>query len=70
MIIPFVKSCYLDWHYRSRDEALINFSNHHVYQERLVTFPGPGLRDQPEALRAQDIENFRLKIVERDGRTF
>jgi hypothetical protein len=32
----------LDWHYRSRDESLINFSNHHIYQDRLVTFPGPG----------------------------
>ncbi len=41
-MIPFVKSCYLDWHYRSRDEALINFSNHYIYQNRLVTFPGPG----------------------------
>jgi very-short-patch-repair endonuclease len=33
----------LDWHYRSRDEALIAFSNHHIYADRLVTFPGPGL---------------------------
>jgi very-short-patch-repair endonuclease len=32
----------LDWHYRSRDEALIAFSNRHVYRDRLVTFPGPG----------------------------
>ena len=32
----------LDWHYRSRDEALIAFSNHHIYGDRLVTFPGPG----------------------------
>ncbi len=32
----------LDWHYRSRDEALIAFSNHHIYGNRLVTFPGPG----------------------------
>ena len=31
----------LDWHYRSRDEALIAFSNKHVYDDRLVTFPGP-----------------------------
>jgi very-short-patch-repair endonuclease len=31
----------LDWHYRSRDEALIAFSNRHIYDERLVTFPGP-----------------------------
>jgi very-short-patch-repair endonuclease len=33
----------LDWHYRSRDEALIAYSNHHIYKDRLVTFPGPGL---------------------------
>ncbi|OUX97022.1 DUF3320 domain-containing protein [Ponticaulis sp.] len=31
----------LDWHYRSRDEALIAFSNWHYYGGRLVTFPGP-----------------------------
>jgi len=31
----------LDWHYRSRDESLIAFSNHHIYGDRLVTFPGP-----------------------------
>jgi very-short-patch-repair endonuclease len=42
MMVPFARSCYLTWHYRSRDEALINFSNHHLYQNRLVTFPGPG----------------------------
>lgn len=34
----------LDWHYRSRDEALIAYSNHRIYGGRLVTFPGPGLR--------------------------
>jgi hypothetical protein len=38
----FLNGSYLDWHYRSRDESLINFSNHHIYQNRLVTFPGRG----------------------------
>ena len=38
----FMASWYLDWHYRSRDEALISFSNHHIYKDRLITFPGPG----------------------------
>ena len=38
----FMPSEYLNWHYRSRDEALISFSNHHIYKGRLVTFPGPG----------------------------
>lgn len=30
----------LAWHYRSQDERLIAFSNHAIYQDRLVTFPG------------------------------
>lgn len=38
----------LNWHYRSRDEALIAFSNHHYYGNRLITFPSP--RTQSEAL--------------------
>jgi very-short-patch-repair endonuclease len=42
MMIPFVKGFHLNWHYRSRDESLISFSNHHIYNNRLITFPGPG----------------------------
>lgn len=38
----FLPSWQLNWHYRSRDEALISFSNHYIYKDRLVTFPGPG----------------------------
>ena len=30
----------LGWHYRSKDERLIAFSNHHIYDRRLTTFPG------------------------------
>ncbi|MGK5685494.1 DUF4011 domain-containing protein [Actinoplanes sp. URMC 104] len=30
----------LGWHYRSRHEALIAFSNHRFYSGRLTTFPG------------------------------
>jgi very-short-patch-repair endonuclease len=30
----------LTWHYRSRDERLIAFSNAHIYDRTLVTFPG------------------------------
>ncbi|MGW9031770.1 AAA domain-containing protein [Streptomyces sp. NPDC055722] len=33
----------LKWHYRSRDERLIAFSNHAIYDNRLVTFPGTTL---------------------------
>ncbi|QKW52840.1 AAA domain-containing protein [Streptomyces buecherae] len=30
----------LKWHYRSRDERLIAFANHTIYDDKLVTFPG------------------------------
>ncbi|MCH8066736.1 MAG: DUF4011 domain-containing protein [Chloroflexi bacterium] len=32
----------LQWHYRSRDERLIAFSNAHIYDRMLTTFPGVG----------------------------
>ena len=32
---------HLSWHYRSRHESLIAFSNHHYYDNRLLTFPAP-----------------------------
>jgi hypothetical protein len=31
----------LEWHYRSRHDALIAFSNHFIYDGSLVTFPAP-----------------------------
>jgi DNA polymerase III delta prime subunit len=38
----FMDSFTLKWHYRSRDESLIAFSNQHIYGGALVTFPSPG----------------------------
>lgn len=38
----FVEPWSLDWHYRSRDESLIAFSNRYIYGDRLITFPGVG----------------------------
>jgi very-short-patch-repair endonuclease len=32
---------HLGWHYRSRHESLIAFSNHHYYENHLLTFPSP-----------------------------
>jgi very-short-patch-repair endonuclease len=37
----FVSPQSLDWHYRSKDERLIAFSNAHIYHN-LITFPGVG----------------------------
>lgn len=36
----------LNWHYRSRDENLIAFSNRHYYRNQLVTFPSPVAESQ------------------------
>ncbi|MBL8581689.1 MAG: DUF3320 domain-containing protein, partial [Rhizobiaceae bacterium] len=41
----------LRWHYRSRSESLIAFSNHHYYRNRLVTFPSPSIEDRAVTLR-------------------
>ncbi len=40
----------LAWHYRSADERLIHFSNVHVYDGRLVTFPGVSLEQVVRAV--------------------
>ena len=48
-------SCTLDWHYRSRHESLIAFSNHHYYGGRLHTFPAA--TDAPHlGVRARFVE--------------
>ncbi|WNO55183.1 DUF3320 domain-containing protein [Stakelama saccharophila] len=39
-----VPSHSLDWHYRSRHESLISFSNNRYYESKLVTFPSPEVR--------------------------
>ncbi len=37
---------YLNWHYRSRHESLIAFSNHYYYEDRLFTFPAANSSDR------------------------
>ena len=39
-----MKQMHLSWHYRSRHESLIAFSNAHYYDNKLLTFPSP---DEP-----------------------
>lgn len=36
----------LEWHYRSRHESLITFSNKRYYDSRLITFPSPVTHDK------------------------
>ena len=37
---PLLPTCPLNWHYRSRDERLVAFSNDRIYGGALTTFPG------------------------------
>jgi len=55
----------LKWHYRSRDEALIAFSNRHFYDDRLMTFPSahPG-----QAERGVSFQHVPDGVYDRGGR--
>ncbi len=41
----------INWHYRSRHESLIAFSNHRYYHDKLVTFPSPITEDRAVSLQ-------------------
>jgi very-short-patch-repair endonuclease len=62
VMVAFLPRWTLDWHYRSKDERLIAFSNHYVYGDRLVTFPSPGTADS--ALRHELVQQVRLGDIE------
>ena len=49
-----MKSSSLDWHYRSKSEGLITFSNRQYYDNRLITFPSPVTEDQSVRFVAVD----------------
>jgi hypothetical protein len=58
-VTPILGTSMLRWHYRSRDEALIAFSNRYFYEGGLTTFPSPSRRSairhvlvQPKAAKA------------------
>jgi very-short-patch-repair endonuclease len=44
----------LEWHYRSRYESLITFSNRRYYEGKLVTFPSPVAEDRAVQLHRVD----------------
>jgi transcription elongation GreA/GreB family factor/very-short-patch-repair endonuclease len=46
----------LRWHYRSRHESLITFSNNHFYRNRLIVFPSPYGKSKRLGLRYRYIE--------------
>ena len=42
---------YLEWHYRSRHESLIAFSNRTFYENRMLTFPSPNDQETRVGIR-------------------
>lgn len=42
---PYLPNHLLKWHYRSKNESLINFSNYNFYNNSLVTFPNNKVND-------------------------
>jgi hypothetical protein len=54
-----VPSKWLSWHYRSQDESLIAFSNHHYYDDRLSSFPAP-VHERSDAVDGYGISLVRV----------
>ena len=58
-LVAGVFSTYLKWHYRSRHESLIAFSNAHYYENKLCTFPSAS--DSPRlGVKFRFVENGRF----------
>jgi len=58
-------SVFLQWHYRSKDEKLIAFSNRYIYGDKLITFPTP---KAPERDTGIDYIYLRNAVYERSRR--
>ena len=54
-----LRTCSLSWHYRSRNESLISFSNHCFYDDDLVTFPSNHERKDGEGVSFEYVEAGR-----------
>jgi len=57
--VSVFREAYLKWHYRSKDERLIKFSNHYFYENRLVTFPSASTNAEDRGVRLEFLENGR-----------
>lgn len=51
--VPVFQETPLKWHYRSRDERLINFSNHYFYENKLITFPSASTDKEGRGVRLE-----------------
>jgi len=64
----FLPNRTLNWHYRSRHESLISFSNYFIYDNRLITFPSPMLRARDYGVHFELIEGGRYEKGSRFNR--
>jgi hypothetical protein len=51
---------WLSWHYRSKDESLIAFSNQHYYEGRLSSFPTPNPSGRDSGANGRGISLVRV----------
>ncbi|MFV0458486.1 MAG: DUF4011 domain-containing protein [Actinomycetales bacterium] len=58
---------WLTWHYRSRDEALIAFSNEHYYEGRLLSFPGVPGRGHDTGVSLTQVPGRFIRSAENEG---
>lgn len=64
LTLPGFKRVFLKWHYRSKREELIDFSNRNFYDGELVTFPSPDSRDAAPAI---DFRYINDGVYDRGG---
>ena len=61
----------LRWHYRSKHEALITFSNINFYRNQLNTFPSPHNKSDQFGISATFVDGFydrtKTKTIEQNG---
>ena len=56
----------LKWHYRSRHESLINFSNHHFYQNQLIIPPSPSTASAVTSNKVDAYYKGKINVQEKD----
>ena len=57
----------LRWHYRSRNEKLINFSNHHFYENQLIIPPSPSINKAIHHNFAKALYKGKINNQEKDA---
>ena len=64
----FLENRTLNWHYRSRHESLISFSNAYIYDNKLVTFPSAVESATEVGIHFELVENGRYERGSRFNR--